>query len=73
MRGIANFRIQNVRRYRLGILRAAGVLGMVVALLSFGAASRIFDLPMCFVSFLVGIGSFSIFSISSTKLQSANL
>ena len=65
----AIYRIRDVRTYRLGILRAAGVFGFVVAVLSVGAAFRISDWPMMTASLLVGILALLVFVVCSRKLQ----
>jgi len=63
-------RVRNVRTYRLGILRAAGACGFVIAVLSIGAALRISDWPMVIISILTGIVALSMFGVCSRKLRS---
>ena len=72
MNELTSYRVQDVRSYRLRILRAAGLFGMVLALFSFGSAIRISDLPMSIASFLAGIVSLGLFGTCSRKLHSTN-
>ena len=67
--GECNLPNTDVRTYRLGLLRAAGVFGFVVAVLSVGAAFRISDWPMMTASLLVGILALLVFVMCSRKLQ----
>ena len=68
----AIYRIRDVRTYRLGILRAAGVWGSIVAVFSIGAAFRISDWPMMIVSLLVGIFALLVYVVCSRKLRPTN-
>jgi hypothetical protein len=66
------YRIRDVRTYRLGVLRAAGVCGSVVAVLSIAAAFRISDWPMVAVSLLAGTVALLMVFVCSRKLRLTN-
>jgi hypothetical protein len=63
--------IPNIRTYRLRVLRAAGICGSVIAVLSIAAAFSISDSPMMAVSFFAGAVAQLMFSVCSWKLRLA--